>query len=358
MDMATRPLTFGLLIPATLWKEFCVMRTIRGLEDPETRRSCATDYSSSYENFLLTGRPDLTLPLSSALSPSASDPFAKVSTLSGAFSSIVDVFDRLGPLVGVGGRALGFTTVVPIKEDGEDSDVPYAFGVATKAGCFETVCVVLGDEPRRELFGEACTVEVSLVFDLGGELGTELIGPKITLEGTFFGAGLGMYGCFRPLGSYTVGIFLGAGDGLRIPFDSPKYFGLSSQLEEIVGIDVLDSGGLSNGLSSSIENEVLGLLSGFGATMIGGRDDTPVHAVCTGTCGFSSILGGGTLGSRSKPGCASLGAEDLTTGGPASRGVLNAFSQEPGLGSASARLGCTGGGMGPRWVFSILSSAT
>ncbi len=281
-----------------------------------------------------------------------------VSTLSGTFSSIVDVFDGLGPLFGVGGRALGFTTVVSIREDGEDSDVPDAFDVATKAGCFETVCVVLGDEPRRELLGEACTVEVSLVVDLGGELGKELIGPKITLGGTFFGAGLGMYGCFRPLGSYTVGIFLGGGDGLRIPCDSPKYFGLSSQLEEIVGVDVADSDGLSNRLSSSIGNEVPDLLSGLGATMIGGRDDTPVDDVCRGTCGFSSILGGRTLGSRSKLGCVSFAAEDLTTGGPASRGVLNAFSQEPGLGSARARLGCTGGGMGPMWVFSILSSAT
>ncbi len=333
------------------------MRTIRGLEDPETRRSSETGYSSSYENFLLTGRPDLTLPLSSALSLSASAPFAMVSTLSGAFSSIVDVFDGLGPMLGVGGRALGFTMLVSIEKDGEDSDVPDAFGGPTKAGCFETVCVVLGDEPRRELLGEACTVEVSLVVDLGGELGIELIGPKITLGGTFFGAGLGMYGCFRPLGSYTVGIFLGGEDGLRIPFDSPKYFGLSSQLE-IVGVDVLDSAGLSNGLSSFIENEVPGLLSGFGATMIDGRDDTPVDDVWRGTCGLSSILGGGTLGSRSKPGCASFAAEDLTTGGPASRGVLKAFSQEPGLGSASARLGCASGGMGPMWVFSILSSAT
>ena len=269
-----------------------------------------------------------------------------ISALSGAFSSIVDVFEGLGLVLGVGGRTTGFT-LVSIMDDVEDSDVPDAFDVGTKAGCFEMVCEGLEAKPGRGLLGEACTVGVSLVLDLGCELGIALIGPKIILEGTFFGAGLGMYGCLIPLDSDTAGVFLGGGEGLRIPFDSPKYFGLSSQLEEIVGVGVLASARLSSGLSSPIENEVPSLLSGFGVTIIGGRDDMPVDAVCTGTCCFISILGGATLGSRSKLGCTSFVTEDLTTGGPASSGVLKAFSQEPGLGSASARLGCAGAGIGP-----------
>lgn len=54
---------------------------------------------------------------------------------------------------------------------------------------------------------------------LGG-LG-EVIGPTTTLGGVGFGAGAGMYGCLSPPESDTIGTFLGGGEGVRIPFDSP-----------------------------------------------------------------------------------------------------------------------------------------
>ena len=62
-----------------------------------------------------------------------------------------------------------------------------------------------------------------------------VIGPTMRLAEGGFGAGAGMYGCLRPLDSVTTGILRGAGDGVRIPLDSPTILGLSSQLDEIEG---------------------------------------------------------------------------------------------------------------------------
>ncbi len=259
-----------------------------------------------------------------------------------------DGFPRLGLLLGVGGRSLVFATCVSIEGGAESSDVPEAFG-APRADGFERFWGVLGDEPGSELLGEAWTGVVSLVLGLACELGIELMGPTITLAGTLFGAGLGMYGCLRPPDSETTGIRFGGGEGLSIPFDSPKYFGLSSQIEEIGEVAGPDKAGLMNGLSAPIEKGVSGLSSAFELIIVGGLDDMPVEeAVGTGMGCFNSILGGATLGSRSKLASASFADDDLTViGGPASSGVLKAFSHEPGLGSVGARLGGAGGGMGP-----------
>lgn len=57
-----------------------------------------------------------------------------------------------------------------------------------------------------------------------------VMGP--TMMFGIFGAGAGMYGCLRPPDSDTAGAFRGAGDGVRIPVDSPLNLGLSSQLDE------------------------------------------------------------------------------------------------------------------------------
>ena len=169
----------------------------------------------------------------------------------------------------------------------------------------------------------------------------ELIGPKITLDGTVFGAGLGMYGCLTPPDSETAEVFLGRGEGLSMPFDSPKNFGLSSQLEEIIGVDGLAETGFSNGLSPIADDTGPGLSSALVAIIVGGLGEKLVEeAVGAGIGCFSSILGGATLSSRSKPAPASFMDEDLDgAGGPASRGVLKAFSQEPGLGSVEETLG-------------------
>ena len=60
-----------------------------------------------------------------------------------------------------------------------------------------------------------------------------VIGPTITLGGTVFGAGAGMYGVFSPPDSETEGAFLVGAEGVRIPRDSPMNLGLSSQLEAL-----------------------------------------------------------------------------------------------------------------------------
>ena len=58
-------------------------------------------------------------------------------------------------------------------------------------------------------------------------------GPTMTLGGTIFGAGAGMYGGFSPPESETEGAFLVTAEGVRIPRDSPMNLGLSSQLEAL-----------------------------------------------------------------------------------------------------------------------------
>ena len=103
--------------------------------------------------------------------------------------------------------------------------------------------------------------------------------------------------------------------------DSPTYLGLSSQRGELVedGRGV----GFSENLSPASEPET----------------DDPVFSEIT-TCEvagfetcFISILGGGMPVSRWKGASEVLGLGILGEGGPASSGVLKAFSQEPGRGS-------------------------
>ncbi len=140
-----------------------------------------------------------------------------------------------------------------------------------------------------------------------------------------------------------------------MPFDSPMYFGLSSQVEEPVEEDVSVVLDFSKVLSGSMVDADVALFLPFSVIMIGG------FAEITGWGGaLASILGGGTPVSFSKGVSGKLGPEVLAVaGGPASSGVLKAFSQEPALGSlepvARAEAG-TGGA--PTWAFSILSSAT
>src|SRR2546426_5577822 len=76
--------------------------------------------------------------------------------------------------------------------------------------------------------------------------------------------------------------------------------------------------------------------------------------------GTGSILGGGTPVSRSK-GTSSrpVAVDRALIGGPASRGVRNAFSQDPGRGLLG--LGGMGGGLvmtGVGWTFSFFRLAT
>ncbi len=117
-------------------------------------------------------------------------------------------------------------------------------------------------------------------------------------------------------------VFVGTGEGVRTPVDSPTYFGLSSQPEEPVeeGTGV----GCSESFSpkSALENDD----SAFWEITIGGFARLDIG-------GFDSILGGGRPVSRWKGASEILGLGILGGGGPASRGVLKAFSQEPGRGS-------------------------
>ncbi len=114
----------------------------------------------------------------------------------------------------------------------------------------------------------------------------------MTLGGMFFGAGAGMYGCLRPPDSETAGTLLGGGEGLRIPFDSPTYLGLSSQLEAVKGDDELVKIGLKVFSCPMVDTEEA-LSPGFSAMMIGGLAEIPDGGCnCDGCGGFDSILGG------------------------------------------------------------------
>lgn len=115
--------------------------------------------------------------------------------------------------------------------------------------------------------------------------------------------------------------FFGDGEAVRTPVDSPTYLGLSSQPAEPVedGTGV----GFSENLSPESEPET----------------DDPVFSEITSgwvagfeTC-FISTLGGGMPVSRWKGASEVLGLGILGEGGPASSGVLKAFSQDPGRGS-------------------------
>ena len=288
----------------------------------------------------MIGLNDFTSFLTSVLVFSVSESLESDSAASEAFSWIDD-FNGLGVLLGVGGGSLGFVARTPVVEVTESSSVPGVFGVAAIAWGFEKACGGLVDEARTELLGEACTCVVDLLVGLACGLGIELIGPTITLAGTFFGAGLGMYGCLRPPDSETTGILLGGDEGLSMPFDSPKYLGLSSQLDAIGEAAGSDADGLLNGLSTPVEDGVTVLSSGFDAIIVGGLEDVIVgEAIGTGMGCFNSILGGAKLGSRPKLASVSFADDDLTViEGTASRGVLKAFSQDPGRGSVAARLG-------------------
>ena len=117
-------------------------------------------------------------------------------------------------------------------------------------------------------------------------------------------------------------VFLGVGDGVRTPVDSPTYLGLSSQPGE------LDEEGKGVGCSESLSPKS------------GPKVDDPVFWDITrggfaglDMAGFASILGGGMPVSRWKGASEILGLGILGGGGPASSGVLKAFSQDPGRGS-------------------------
>ena len=109
---------------------------------------------------------------------------------------------------------------------------------------------------------------------------------------------------------------------MRTPVDSPTYFGLSSQPEALAegAITVGLSENLSPESRSSTEDPVFSEITrgGFAGLWI---------------IGFISILGGGNPVSCWKGASEILGLRVLGIGGPASRGVLNAFSQDPGRGS-------------------------
>lgn len=135
-------------------------------------------------------------------------------------------------------------------------------------------------------------------------------------------------------------------------------FGLSSQLEGVVGVEELGVIGFSNCLS--IGNETIDPGFSFDLpAMVGDLGEKVEEAVGTNTGCFGSNLEVDTLCPRSKPDSESSMDDDRAgTGGPASSGVLKAFSHEPARGSVDDRPGCANGDIGPACVFSILSSAT
>jgi hypothetical protein len=106
---------------------------------------------------------------------------------------------------------------------------------------------------------------------------------------------------------------------VRTPVDSPTYLGLSSQAEA----DETTVGLCENLLSaagSDTNDPVFSDMTSGGAA----RFDM---------VGFVSILGGGRPVSFWKGASKTLGLRILGAGGPASSGVLKAFSQDPGRGS-------------------------
>ena len=156
----------------------------------------------------------------------------------------------------------------------------------------------------------------------------------------------------------------GIGEGIRMPVDSPTYLGLSSQADEPVedgrGVSFSENLSLESGLEP--EDPVFSEITrgGFAGLEVGF---------------FTSILGGGTPVSRWKGASEILELGSLGEGGPASSGVLKAFSQDPGRGSlgdvaipaeklgpgkpGTDMLDDDGDGLG--WIFSTfstLSSAT
>ena len=109
---------------------------------------------------------------------------------------------------------------------------------------------------------------------------------------------------------------MGGDEGVRIPIVSPLYFGLSSQLAED-GVDIGGSVGFSGGLSSICSPVSVGVLSW---TTVG------VAGLTMGE--ISSVRGEGLLVLRWKRGSESPEPKTFVGGGPASSGVLKAFSQD------------------------------
>ena len=141
---------------------------------------------------------------------------------------------------------------------------------------------------------------------------------------------------------------------MRTPVDSPTYLGLSSQAEADE-----TTVGLSENLSSTFELDT----RDFSDMIKGGFADADIG-------GFASILGGGRPVSFWKGASETPDFRIFGIGGPASSGVLNAFSQDPGRGSlggedmAAEKLGAGRPGTetldidGAGWILSTLSSAT
>src|SRR5213080_3392244 len=144
--------------------------------------------------------------------------------------------------------------------------------------------------------------------------------------------------------------------GVRTPVDSPTYLGLSSQPEAEA-----TTTGFSENLPSAS-----GLDTGdFSDMTRGGLGEEGIG-------GLASILGGGMPVSLWKGASETFLPRIFGAGGPASSGVLNAFSHDPGFGSpggeaiAAAKLGdgrpgtetLDVEGVLREGIFSTLSSAT
>src|SRR5215467_6236851 len=182
------------------------------------------------------------------------------------------------------------------------------------------------------------------------------MGPTTTLGGVIFGAGDGMYGCLNPPDSDTEGIFLGARDGVSIPLDSPMNCGLASQfVDAVVG-----------GLGRDCFSMLLSVITVGGGEIL----SAPLSSITIGGlateemfgCIFGSIRGGGMPVSLPKGICSPAPDIFAVIGGPASKGVRNAFSHDPWRGSVGVGVAgvMIGGGLlttGP-WDFSIFNSAT
>lgn len=132
------------------------------------------------------------------------------------------------------------------------------------------------------IFGEAMDRPAFLERILGVTAEVEglkvigfVVGPTTKLLGEGFGAGAGMYGCLRPLGSVTIGTLRGAEDGVTSPLDSPVNLGISSQLDATEGPTYA---GLSGGPGIIVGGEGL-RLEPFSFTRIVGFRLGPVDVV-------------------------------------------------------------------------------
>ncbi len=115
-----------------------------------------------------------------------------------------------------------FSAVGGLSEEGVGGEIG---GGSSVSGLGVSAGGVIGVPVPSVILGVAVRVAgLAVILAGGGKAGVfgvgAGIGPTVML-GVGLGAGAGMYGCFNPPDSETVGAFLALDEGVRIPFDSP-----------------------------------------------------------------------------------------------------------------------------------------